>query len=44
MSLAMDLVWYVEVKMVPMDAVWLFLLLMYIAFAYHFKATHPPIL
>ena len=35
-------VWYVEVKMTPMDAIWLALVKMYVAFAHHFVATHPP--
>ena len=35
-------VWYVEVKMTPVDAIWLFLVKSDIAFARHFMATHPP--
>ena len=26
----------------PADAIWLFLVKIYIAFAHHFVATHPP--
>ena len=35
-------VWHVEVKIAPMEVIWLFLVHEDIAFARHFVAPHPP--